>query len=126
MNPTRIVVDLPFPPSVNHYYMRTRFGMIIGAKGKLFRTEAITNCREQIDVLDCFAADAKLHVIVAAFPPDRRKRDLDNLGKCLCDALTHAGVYVDDSQIDWLEFRRKQVQKSYGRVIVVIEKIVED
>ncbi len=60
---------------------------------------------------------------VAVFAPDRRKRDLDNLGKILCDFLTHAGIYVDDSQIDWLEFRRMSVQPGAGRVIVTVEEI---
>jgi crossover junction endodeoxyribonuclease RusA len=62
---------------------------------------------------------------VAVFAPDRRKRDLDNLGKCTCDFLTHAGLYADDSQIDWLEFRRMSVQPGAGRVIVTIEEITE-
>ena len=31
--------------------------------------------------------------------PDRRRRDVDNLLKSLLDALDHAEVYEDDSQI---------------------------
>jgi crossover junction endodeoxyribonuclease RusA len=41
-----------------------------------------------------------------AFPPDRRRRDLDNLPKAVLDSLAHAGVYEDDSQIDLLIIRR--------------------
>jgi crossover junction endodeoxyribonuclease RusA len=44
-----------------------------------------------------------------AFPPDRRRRDLDNLAKPTLDALEHAGVYEDDSQIDLLIIRRRDV-----------------
>jgi crossover junction endodeoxyribonuclease RusA len=44
-----------------------------------------------------------------AFPPDRRRRDLDNLAKPTLDALEHAGVYEDDSQIDLLIIRRQDV-----------------
>ena len=44
-----------------------------------------------------------------AFPPDRRRRDLDNLQKPLLDALQHAGVYEDDSQIDLLVSRRREL-----------------
>jgi crossover junction endodeoxyribonuclease RusA len=39
----------------------------------------------------------KLEVI--ATRPDRRRRDVDNLLKSLLDALDHAEVYEDDSQI---------------------------
>lgn len=123
MNDSRIVLDLPWPPSVNHYYMRTKFGMAIGARGKAFRLEAIYLCNREVLKAERFGAGQRLHVSVAAFAPDRRKRDLDNLNKCLLDALTHAGVYVDDSQIDHLELIRKQVQNKAGRVIVTIEEI---
>jgi crossover junction endodeoxyribonuclease RusA len=44
-----------------------------------------------------------------AFPPDRRRRDLDNTLKAVCDSLAHVGVYEDDSQIDVLTVRRAQV-----------------
>jgi len=41
-----------------------------------------------------------LEVKVVLCPPDRRRRDEDNFaGKALFDALTHAGVWEDDSQI---------------------------
>ena len=44
-----------------------------------------------------------------AFPPDRRRRDLDNLQKPTLDALQHAGIYEDDSQIDLLVTQRCEV-----------------
>ena len=40
-----------------------------------------------------------LAVEVEAFPPDRRRRDIDNIQKALLDALEHGGAYADDSQI---------------------------
>jgi Holliday junction resolvase RusA-like endonuclease len=36
---------------------------------------------------------------IVAHPPNRRKRDLDNLLKAPLDAMAHAGVYDDDGQI---------------------------
>ncbi|GAB6036162.1 crossover junction endodeoxyribonuclease RusA [Fundidesulfovibrio butyratiphilus] len=40
-----------------------------------------------------------LEAFVTLYPPDRRRRDDDNFaGKVLFDALTHAGVWFDDSQ----------------------------
>jgi crossover junction endodeoxyribonuclease RusA len=54
-----------------------------------------------------------------AFPPDRRRRDLDNLQKPLLDALQHAGVYEDDSQVDLLLSRRRE-RRDGGQVVVTI------
>jgi crossover junction endodeoxyribonuclease RusA len=41
----------------------------------------------------------RLGLLVEAFPPDRRVRDLDGLFKALLDALEHAHVFQNDSQI---------------------------
>jgi Holliday junction resolvase RusA-like endonuclease len=43
--------------------------------------------------------DYPVSVSIYAAPPDRRKRDIDNLAKPILDALTHAGVWVDDSVV---------------------------
>jgi Holliday junction resolvase RusA-like endonuclease len=49
----------------------------------------------------------RLHFHGAFFFADRRRTDVDNRIKPLQDALTHAGAYADDSQIDRLgEFDR--------------------
>ena len=33
------------------------------------------------------------------YPPDQRRRDIDNYNKALFDALTLTGVWEDDSQV---------------------------
>ena len=38
-------------------------------------------------------------VRITAYPPDRRRRDLDNLLKSLLDALQHTGIIADDSNV---------------------------
>ena len=37
--------------------------------------------------------------MILLFPPDARRRDIDNYNKALFDALTHAGIWEDDSQV---------------------------
>jgi crossover junction endodeoxyribonuclease RusA len=54
-----------------------------------------------------------------AFPPDRRRRDLDNIQKPVLDALEHVGVYEDDSQIDLLITRRREVVPG-GQLLVEV------
>lgn len=40
-----------------------------------------------------------LQVSVKLYPPDNRKRDLENLIKVLHDALTKGNLWIDDSQV---------------------------
>ena len=61
--------------------------------------------------------DGRISVRVDAAPPDRRVRDLDNISKALLDALTHAGVWRDDSQIDDLRIVRCDPERG-GCVVV--------
>lgn len=61
-------------------------------------------------------------MFISLYPPDRRKRDIDNVLKALLDALQHAGCYEDDSQLDDLRIVRCEVRKG-GSCVVVITPI---
>lgn len=104
-----IYLNLPFPPTVNNYYAQTRRGRYISGKGKIFRTEVRKCCRQQ-QVIDLALKD-RFHVEVILYPPDNRTRDLDNYMKALLDAITHADLWEDDSQIDTLTIHRGIVIK---------------
>jgi crossover junction endodeoxyribonuclease RusA len=64
----------------------------------------------------------RLAVQVEVFPPDGRRRDLDNCLKSLFDALEKAGAYHDDSQITVLQAIKRKPEPS-GRVVVTIKTI---
>lgn len=110
-------VWLPYPPSVNHYWGTRGKVRFIGAAGKAFRQAAM---------LAWYATkaqgfgNARIKVTVEVYPPDRRKRDLDNVLKAAFDALGHARAYEDDSQIDWLSVERKEVRKDAPGLLVTI------
>ena len=110
---------LPYPPSVNHYWLRNRNGSVrVSKEGVSFRQEVWLRCRqERIKRLH-----GRLSVEVAAYPPDLRKRDLDNILKALLDALKHGGAYDDDGQIDRLLVVRCGIIKR-GQVTVRIEQL---
>lgn len=96
-------LTLPFPPSVNTYWRAPNKGPLAGRhliseKGRQFRTAALASVIEQLRRKPK-PLDGELSVSVILYPPDRRNRDLDNYGKALFDALTHAGVWHDDSQM---------------------------
>lgn len=65
--------------------------------------------------------EQRLSVHVDAWPPDLRKRDLDNLFKSTLDALVYADVMLDDSQIDHLSITRHP-KLTGGRLYVHIEE----
>lgn len=107
---------LPLPPSVNSYWRTWRGRMLISEKGRAYRATVQAECLGY----EGFAADKRLAVSVIFNPPDRRRRDIDNICKALLDSLTHAGVYADDSQIDRLTIERGPIVED-GRVWVKIE-----
>lgn len=54
------------------------------------------------------------------YPPDRRKRDLDNQFKCLFDSLVRAGCIDDDSQIQVIHaFKREVVDGGMNYIRIV-------
>ncbi|HOA75231.1 MAG TPA: RusA family crossover junction endodeoxyribonuclease [Phycisphaerae bacterium] len=111
---------LPYPPSINHYWRHFRGRMLISREGRTYRK----------DVCALLAGDGprkppsggRIALCMDAFPPDRRRRDLDNLQKPALDALEHAGVYEDDSQIDLLVTRRRECVKG-GRLEIQLDDL---
>lgn len=117
-------ITLPYPPSLNTYWRSVRGRVLISAKGRSYRTQVaqtVMVARQSGDV-SAWPILQRLAVRIDAAPPDRRKRDLDNITKALLDALTHAGVWLDDSQIDDLRIVR-QPHMSGGQVTVTVTPI---
>ena len=112
-----IVLHLPWPPTVNSYYKVTRHGQrYLDKKVKVFRELVAEQVHEQVPHLKLTES---LFVEVYLYPPDRRKRDVDNYMKGLLDALTESGLWEDDSLIDQLHIFRGVVVKD-GAVRVEI------
>lgn len=87
-----------YPPTVNNYYVKTQRGVFISQKGKKFREEVVKDVLEQLGGMP--PIEGRIRVEIVFWPPDNRARDEDNIKKGLYDALTHAKVWIDDSQID--------------------------
>ena len=116
---TSLILDLPYPPSVNHYWRRVGNKTLLSAEGRRYRQEVL-HALCGICPLVAFAPSARLHVQISLSPPDHRRRDLDNTLKAMLDALQHANVYADDSQIDRIDITRQSVIPG-GAVRVRIE-----
>jgi len=112
-----IQLELPYPPSVNHYWGQAGNHRFIGKKGKEFRAQVM----DAVNEAGFSALEGRLAVHIALFPPDRRKRDVDNVLKSLLDACEHAGCYENDSQIDELHITRRDVVKGGACTIIIIQ-----
>lgn len=91
-----IELTLPWPPSVNRYWRTFQGRMIISAEGRSYRKAVADKVLIQRGAKHY---EGKMKVEIQAWRPDNRRRDLDNLLKAVLDACTHAGVWVDDSNI---------------------------
>lgn len=115
-----IELTLPFPPSVNHYWRHVGSRTLISRAGREYR-EAVCNllARRRMTPLE-----GRLGLLIEAAPPDRRRRDLDNMLKAVLDSAQHGGVYGDDGQIDWLCVSRRPVVTD-GRADLYLQSLDE-
>jgi crossover junction endodeoxyribonuclease RusA len=103
---SKSTMTLDWPPTVNHYYTVARGRKILSKKGRdykerqawLMKAQGVERCADE----DWF------RVHITACPPDRRRRDLDNILKAVLDCLTEYGAITDDSRIDELSIRRAE------------------
>lgn len=99
-----VILYLPWPPTVNSYYKVARSGVrYLDKNVGIFRDRIAESISEQCPGL---YLDEPIFMEVYLFPPDKRKRDLDNYMKGLLDALTEAGLWEDDSLIHQLHIYR--------------------
>jgi crossover junction endodeoxyribonuclease RusA len=120
-----LVLDLPLPPSVNHYWGQHGHRRYVSKTGVAFKAQVSDYVIEyRVPKL----GTARLAMTVVLFPKDRRKQDIDNRIKALWDALADAGVFDNDEQIDTLFIERGEIKKDGGcRVYIdIIDKIKEN
>jgi crossover junction endodeoxyribonuclease RusA len=96
-------VVLPYPPSVNHLWRRVGNKTLLSAEG-----------RDYYKSVSLFVGHARAmgnqvpspphQLTLLATPPDRRKRDLDNLLKAVLDPV-YREIGMDDSAVEDLTIR---------------------
>lgn len=95
-------LELPMPPTVNRIWRRVGNRTVLSRDGRNYRSRV----RALLAARGVQLLEGRLAVVIDVHPPDRRRRDLDNLHKGLLDSLQHGGLFRDDSQIDDLHIRR--------------------
>lgn len=111
-------LKLPWPPSNNRYWRHSRGRHYISEWGQRYRKEVIQIIQAaKLDI----SITPRIKVTINAAPPDNRKRDLDNLPKAVFDALTSAGFWLDDGQIDDMRIKRCQRVRGGALLLVITE-----
>lgn len=120
-----LILDLPLPPSVNHYWGQHGHRRFVSKAGVAFKEKV---AEYVIDYRVPKLGTARLAMTVVLFPKDRRKQDIDNRIKALWDALADSGVFDNDEQIDTLFIERGEIKKGGGcRVYIdILDKIEEN
>jgi crossover junction endodeoxyribonuclease RusA len=111
--------ELPWPPSVNHYYRHVGSRVLISRAGRRYRENIQARMRNE----NIETALDPVELYIELYPPDRRRRDVDNSLKCLLDAFTHGGLYEDDSLIHKLIVIKREVMPPDGMVYIRMRKL---
>ena len=114
--------ELPFPPTVNTYWRYVGGSPRVSKKGRKYKSvvKDLVWLQRTTHPFEPFDPSKRLSAALRFYPPDERKRDIDNLSKAPFDALEEAGVFADDSQFDLILLSRHEIHKPKGRLVVVI------
>ena len=108
---------LPWPPSNNTYYRHVGHRTLLSRKAHAYRKAVLGMLKDR--VLPEFTGEIELYA--EFYPPDARRRDLDNLLKCTQDTLQHAGVFNDDSQIAVIHIIKQKPIPPHGLTYIRIK-----
>ena len=105
-----LALALPWPPSANMLWRSPNRGPL---RGRHLLSPAARrykdNTRAILDALNLDPIPGRVAVALVAHPPDRRRRDLDNLVKIVLDSLKGA-AFGDDHLIDRISIERGDVE----------------
>ena len=123
-----VLIDLTLPPSANQRlipYVINMTRRIIGIKDSpKYREWMELEARKIKNEIQAPYAEP-VYVYMEITFPDRRKRDLDNMAKTVCDVLKLAGIYDDDSLIEFLICRRLSPNKKLAGIRVGVWTVSE-
>jgi crossover junction endodeoxyribonuclease RusA len=114
-----IKLKLPYPPSVNNYWMASGHRRYISKRGMEFKNEVRIYClQHKIPKLGSF--DVAVGIVI--HPRSKILMDIDNCSKAVLDSLEGAGIIDDDKQVVKLIIMRGGLVKG-GGCTVYIEKV---
>ena len=116
-----ISLVLPWPLSINHYWVHVGTRRVVSTDGRLYRRQAVAAIHSQWppDVPRPLAG--RLAVTLRLYAPTRHDYDIDNRIKVTLDCLQRARAICNDNQIDVLHVYRERMTTS-GRVEICVQQ----
>jgi Holliday junction resolvase RusA-like endonuclease len=119
--PLAVSLVLPFPLSTWNLYVGIGKTMRLSPAGKAYKAQVVEAAGRQYRGRR--PMQGRLKVYVEFHAPDQRWRDLhDNFTKAWSDALTEAGVWLDDHLVDDFHIKRAACHQP-GYLAVRIERL---
>jgi crossover junction endodeoxyribonuclease RusA len=118
----RHVLHLPYPPSINNYWIASGHRRFISKRGVEFK-QAVSEY-VALHQLESFGG-ALVDVNIILRPRNLRLMDIDNCIKPILDALQDANLMDDDKQVGHVSIRRG-LPITDGKCIVSIEVLTGD
>tara|TARA_R110001632_G_scaffold179275_2_gene299142 strand:+ start:175 stop:549 length:375 start_codon:yes stop_codon:yes gene_type:complete len=119
-----ILIELPFPPSVNSAYGRSKSSVFLNKKSKEYKQKARVSIRKEIRKHGYKKIDFLCRVKIVAFEPAHHVPDIDNIKKILYDSITSASLWEDDRLIksESVDFQRNEHIR--GKVYIEISPLI--
>ncbi|ATW34369.1 MULTISPECIES: RusA family crossover junction endodeoxyribonuclease [Candidatus Williamhamiltonella] len=121
-------IELPFPPSVNHYWVRTARRVYLSEAAKRFQRLTAIEVAQSSMKQGHRSFPSDVSVALTLYLLDKRVRDVENYPKGVFDALTKAGIWSDDAQVRVMTVKKFDADNRIknGKCVVVIEDYIEE
>jgi crossover junction endodeoxyribonuclease RusA len=111
-----ILLNLPYPPSINNYWIASGHRRFISQRGRDFK-QAVAEFVIEWRVPKL--GDSPVWVDIILRPRTKKLMDIDNCIKPILDALQDAGVFDDDVQVQRVTIERGLPIKGGGCVVML-------
>ena len=109
----QVILELPYPPSVNAYWLQSGKRRYISKRGVEFKSAVAEICKD----VPSFG-DKPVEVNIILYPRDKRLLDLDNPCKGIFDSL-QGFLYDNDQQVWKFTIERGEIKKGGGCQVTV-------
>lgn len=108
-----IKLELPYPPSVNSYWLQSGNRRYISKRGQKFKADVSNICIGMQGF-----GDDPVEISIILYPRDKRLLDIDNCCKAILDSL-QGFIYNDDQNVWKLTIERGQKIKNGGCSVTI-------